>query len=119
MNETADVIRFKAGDRVPDWLFVLEPAGPESTPPDLRFGVDCIVYDTDDLIAVVPNESSSNDVFVAVAGGNVNMFSEAKLVRVAVAQRYFSPKYPIPPGKIPLEIKNEKPSAWWRRFWPF
>ena len=51
-------------------------------------------------------------------GFNANVFSEVKLVRLATTQTIFRARYPIPPGTQSFKTE-EKPSAWWRRFWPF
>jgi hypothetical protein len=117
VTETADVIRFAAGDTVPDWILCLDPIDASSVADKLRFTVDVMVLDCDDTIVIVP--LNQGDSVISLGESNhVRLFSEAKTVRLAVAQSFFVPAHPIPPGFKSLRTEDP-PSAWWRRLWPF
>lgn len=114
MTETAEVIRFKAGDVVPDWLLVIEPEGRDRA--TLRFTEDTMVLDVIDCMVAIPL-CSGTSVFTIDGGGNGSYYSDNKQVRIATQQTRFLPAAPLP--DILWKLDKAKPSAWWRRFWPF
>ena len=115
MTETADVIRFKAGDTVPDWMLIIEPSdGRAHGRAKLVFQADTVVFDAIDGIFACPVQDSPG-AFTVVGSGAGFYMAESKVVRVATAQVRLLPVRPLPPSMW----MKAKPSAWWRRFWPF
>ena len=111
MTETADVIRFKAGDTVPDWILIIEPS-PGGGRAKMVFDGDTTVIDSADCIFVIPL-SQGTAALAVVGSGRGHYMAESKAVRVATQQTRFLPVRPLPLASW------SKPSAWWRRFWPF
>ena len=117
MTVTADVLHFRAGDTVPEWILCLDPLDRGSVADRMRFTVDVMVLDCPDTIVVVP--LTPGDSVISLGDSDrVRLFSEAKTVRLAVQQSFFVPAHPIPDGFTSIR-DEEQPSAWWHRFWPW
>ena len=117
MTDTADVIHFRAGETVPEWILCLDPVDNDSVADRMRFTVDVMVIDCADTIVIVPLDHGDSVISLGDSS-RVRLFSEAKTVRMVVGQTFFLPAHPIPEGFTSIR-QEEEPSVWWRRFWPF
>jgi hypothetical protein len=94
-----DVLRFRMGEEIPEWLLTVEPRTdvPVTARGNFRFAVDADVIDTDAGYVVVPRSAGNySGVFDMTGIVGCKVFAPSKLVSVAIAlQHYFLPEQTV------------------------
>jgi len=93
MSETAEIIRFQAGEEVPEWLLVQEPMDSESQRfGPLRFIADCIVLEQPTQYLICPSsmpmrviEATALFGIIAISGYGMRLSAPAKDVTIPQA----------------------------------